>query len=478
MEPDNRLSTSEDSITTQGSHHVHVVDNEETEEESSPLEVSIPIQSAAETTSMGRRKIHKVPSLLRVNKEHLYTPVAVSLGPYHHGRSQFPQVEDFKVEMLDSFVAANAPKDKGFFYSKIFERVDEIRGHYEEGSTDELNDEAFAEMILLDTCFIIYFMKCRVEKIIERLYVFRQRIGWLAYRFVLMDLFKLENQIPLWVISLLYALIFHDEDDGEALVCNYLSNFLKIEYNYAVQQMIRGDENEPPLHLLEAKQRVLFGHPPNMESDPGCLADILKLMKGRQRRKRPNESVFKQLSHPFRSVTDLKAKGIRFSASSNCLLNARFHSYCFYGLLQLPVLFVHDSTRVFFSNAIAFEMSPETKSDLTLTSYVNFMKSLIENPKDVKELRENGILFSRLGSDEEVVQVFKEIDTYGLSSGNVFQDVKMRIEEHCNSKAKTWTAELIHTYFRTPWTAVALFAAVFLLCLTFLQTFYTIRPAN
>ncbi|KAK4387757.1 hypothetical protein Sango_2382300 [Sesamum angolense] len=106
------------------------------------------------------------------------------------------------------------------------------------------------------------------------------------------------------------------------------------------------------------------------------------------------------------------------------------------------------------------------------------MKSLIENPKDVKELRENGILFSRLGSDEEVVELFKEIDTYGLGSRYVFPDVKMRIEEHCNSKAKTWMAELIHTYFRSPWTAVALFAATFLLCLTFLQTFYTIRPAN
>ncbi|KAL0428488.1 UNVERIFIED_CONTAM: hypothetical protein Slati_3023600 [Sesamum latifolium] len=304
MGSDNHLSTSEDSkITTQASHHVRVVDNEEREEEASPLEVSIPIQSAAETTSIGRRKIHKVPSLLRVNKEHLYTPVAVSLGPYQCGRSQFPQVEDYKVEILDSFIAANAPKDKGFFCSKIFERVDEIRGHYDqEGSTDELNDEAFAEMILLDTCFIIYFMKCRAEKMIERLYVFRQRIGWLAYRFVIMDLFKLENQIPLWVINLLYALIFDDQDNGEALVCNYLSKILNVEYNYhVVQQIIRAGGNEPPLHLLEATQRVLLGQPSNIESDPaGCLAEILKLIKGRWRRKRAEtESVFKQLSHPF-----------------------------------------------------------------------------------------------------------------------------------------------------------------------------------
>ncbi|KAL0346195.1 UNVERIFIED_CONTAM: hypothetical protein Sradi_4450800 [Sesamum radiatum] len=462
MGDNHRLSTSKDSnnsVTTQASSHVRdVVADEERELEASPAEVSIPIPSAVETTSAYRRKIYKVPSLLRVNKEQLYAPVAVSLGPYHHGRSQFPQVEDFKVEMLNSFVAANAPKDKGFFYSKIFERVDEIRGHYEEGTTDELNDKAFAEMILLDTCFIIYLMKCLVE---------------------------LENQIPLWVIRLLYALIFDDQDGGEALVCSYLSATLNIEYNYVVQQIIRADGNhEPPLHLLEAKQRVLLGQPPNIESDTaGCLAEILKLIKGiRWKRKRAEtESAFKQLSHPFRSVTDLKAKGIRFSAgSNNCLLDVRFHSYCFYGVLQLPALLVDDYTRVFFSNAIAFEMSPVavTEYDLALTSYVNFMKSLIENTKDVKELRENGVLFSRLGSDEEVVELFKEIDTHGLRSPSVFKDVKMRTEEHCKSKAKTWMAELIHTYFRSPWTAIALFAATFLLCLTLLQTFYTIHPAN
>ncbi|KAK4437425.1 hypothetical protein Salat_0076400 [Sesamum alatum] len=462
---------SNNSKTTQASHS-HVVADEE-REEAFPFEVSITIQSA-ETTSMGQQKIHKVPSPLRVNKEHLYVPVAVSLGPYHHGRSQFPQVEDFKVKILNSFIADSGSEDKAFLYSKILERVDEIRSHYEEGSTDEFNDESFAEMILLDACFIIFFMKYRGEENVDKLYDFQHLLGWLGYRFAIVDLFMLENQIPLWVIKLLNGLMYHDKDDGEALLSNYLSKSLNIEYDYVLQEITLNE----PLHLLEARRQVLLGDPPNIDSKAaGCLAEIHKLIKGTWRRKRP-ESRFKQLSHPFRSVTDLKAKGIRFSVSSHFLLDIRFHSYCFYGLLQLPALFVNDTTKVFFSNAIAFEMSPETDSDLALTSYVYFMKSLIENPKDVKELREKGILFSRLGSDEEVVNMFKEIDTYGLSSRYIFPDVKLRIEKHCNSKAKTWMAELIHTYFRSPWTAIALFAAAILLCLTFLQTFYTIHPAN
>ncbi|KAG8373084.1 hypothetical protein BUALT_Bualt12G0133900 [Buddleja alternifolia] len=56
--------------------------------------------------------------------------------------------------------------------------------------------------------------------------------------------------------------------------------------------------------------------------------------------------------------------------------------------------------------------------------------------KDVKELQESGIIFSTLGSDEGVASIFKEIDTYGMDTILVFQDVKMRVEEYCCSKAK------------------------------------------
>lgn len=121
-------------------------------------------------------------------------------------------------------------------------------------------------------------------------------------------------------------------------------------------------------------------------------------------------------------------------------------------------------------------MSPETATDYGVTRYVNFMKTLIEKAKDVKELREKGILNSLLASDEQVVGMFKGIDTYGF--GDVSGDVKVRMERHCNNKATTWMAELLHTYFSSPWTAIALFAAILVLFLSFIQTYYTINSAH
>ncbi|KAL0456356.1 UNVERIFIED_CONTAM: hypothetical protein Slati_0974800 [Sesamum latifolium] len=143
---------------------------------------------------------------------------------------------------------------------------------------------------------------------------------------------------------------------------------------------------------------------------------------------------------------DLKAKGIRFRPSSKFLKDIRFESYYLHGQLQLPTCHITEDFKHKCSNMIAFEFSPGIYTDFGVTSYVNFMKSLIQSPDDVKELREKGIFTTTL-SNKEVVQMFEEMDTYGLEKRDAFLEVKMRIEKHCSNKAKTWMAELLHTYF-------------------------------
>ncbi|KAH0711214.1 hypothetical protein KY284_012641 [Solanum tuberosum] len=84
----------------------------------------------------------------------------------------------------------------------------------------------------------------------------------------------------------------------------------------------------------------------------------------------------------------------------------------------------------------------------------NVTQSLI-SPNDVKELREEKIIFNTLGSDEEVVQVYKGLKPYGADDPLLFKNVKRNIQEHYNSKGKTWIAGLIDTYFNSPWSLTA-----------------------
>ncbi|KAJ8565113.1 hypothetical protein K7X08_001573 [Anisodus acutangulus] len=120
----------------------------------------------------------------------------------------------------------------------------------------------------------------------------------------------------------------------------------------------------------------------------------------------------------------------------------------------------------------SYELCPNGPIDRAVVSYINFMKSLVISPNDVKELREEKIIFNTLGSDEEVVQVYKGLKTYGADDPLLFKNVKRNIQEHYNSKGKTWIAELIDTYFNSPWSLTALVVTVFLTFLTVVQTYY------
>ncbi|XP_012834225.1 PREDICTED: UPF0481 protein At3g47200-like [Erythranthe guttata] len=224
-------------------------------------------------------------------------------------------------------------------------------------------------------------------------------------------------------------------------------------------------EEEEPLHLLEACRKLLIVE---QNYTPTKLSGIKFTQID-------DEHNFNQT---FRSVTELKEKGVEFEASSSySVTNIHFDSGPLSGRLHIPARVVSSISFVFLSNMIAYEMSPGSETGFEVLSYANFMKSLIESPADVKELQEKGILINKFQNHEQLLEEFKGVDTFGLDNLDIFKEVRREIEEHCRSKAKTWMADLIHTRFRSPWTVVALLAATFLLCLTFLQTFFTIHPA-
>ncbi|XP_047961352.1 UPF0481 protein At3g47200-like [Salvia hispanica] len=413
-----------------------------------------------------RRMLYKVPVQLRRDKTHIYEPAVVSLGPYHHRRdSQLMLVEPFKDELRD-IVCGGADRKRSRL-SNIYERIDEIRHFY--GGADGYTDEELTDMMLRDACFLICFMRRLAVSGAGTYYRMRERMGVSAMLFVSCDIFMLENQIPLWIISLIHH-------QHQLLLCQYLS--YAIYGDYSMTQLPWTEGEEEPLHLLEALRRTSLRLVETQQNSSFFWRLINKYNQPRESSKKLTPSLWQVVDSPFRSVTDLIAKGIHLRGSSHCLTDICFFSFGLFAQLHLPVLFVGDDDIVTFSNLIALEMSPGTYTDFGVTSYINFMKTLIINAKDVKVLREKGILISVLASDEEVLDIFKSIDTYGHSNFGLFCEVKMRINEHCNSKARTWMADLINTNFRSPWAVITLAAATFLLCLTFLQTYFTINPRS
>ncbi|GFP97288.1 upf0481 protein at3g47200 [Phtheirospermum japonicum] len=443
--------------------------NEENQQALTPQEFSQLLQSQPrrkwQPGSDPRRQIHKVPPQIRVwvgpRSERLYDPNLVSLGPYHHGKPELRRAEEFKYLCLDSCTGGDEER-KTLLYNKVVEKINEIRECYAEVEiVEKYDDKALALMMLLDGCFVIKFMQNVISQ--DK----TDSLDWLHYlgkaastAFATHDILLLENQIPFQVLKLL-IISLPDKETHEDLFQLYLTRIVTKDLN---QAKIPRENEDPPIHFLEACWRV-------------SVEKHFSEQNPHQTSEKEETNYFSYTSS--RPIMDLKAKGIRFRPRRSCsFMDIAFESHAFYGELYLPVRYISDLTNAFLANMIAYEVSPKNKTKPAVLSYTIFMKSLIQSPEDVRELVERGIILNTFGNYEQVVRVFKEADTFGCRDVLVFEDIRRRIDEHCRSRANTWMADLVHTRFRSPWTAIALFAAAFLLCLTFLQAFFTIRPVK
>ncbi|PIN16936.1 hypothetical protein CDL12_10406 [Handroanthus impetiginosus] len=321
---------------------------------------------------------------------------------------------------------------------EIKKEITEIRNCYEEGSTDRYCDDELARMMLLDASFITVHIATN------------NTLGYLSTSIALQDMCLVENQIPFWIVELLLS-IFTPGDEEKVLNSSMT--------------------DEKVLHLLERFYMVFVFdiHEPKETRwsltklwARFCKCMLFKKAKGD----------LKILVHSFRSLTELKTKGIHLKPSpTQSLQDVNFKSNFTHAELQLPTLSAFPNTKTLFLNMMCYELDAQTWKRDFVTSYVNFMKSLIVKPEDVKELREKKILLGLRGSDEEIVKMYQDFNTHGVDNPHIYQNVKDMIESHYNSKTKAWMAEVISTYSRIPWTFLTLLVVV----LIALQTTYTIK---
>jgi len=205
------------------------------------------------------------------------------------------------------------------------------------------------------------------------------------------------------------------------------------------------------LHALDVRRRsMLHGH---YQQDSPRSRDIV-----------PETDI-------IRSALELYEAGIRFKKSNtDSLHNIRFR----HGVLTMPAVSVDDSTEYMFLNMMAFERL-HVGAGNDVTAYVFFMDNIIDSAKDVALLSTSGIIQNAVGSDKAVAQLFNSISKdVVLEPDSALDAVHREVNAYCRKPWNLWRANLIHTYFRSPWAFLSLAAAIFLLVMTVMQTVYTV----
>ncbi|XP_058068870.1 UPF0481 protein At3g47200-like [Magnolia sinica] len=347
-------------------------------------------------------------------------------------------------------------------FKEVMNVVAEARKFYAAEIMSKLRDEAFARMMFLDGCFVLYFIQGMNRGNIDL------EISNRLILLIVRDMFLLENHLPFLVLDALMSLRFDSNKKLKGKIVKFIEweVLLPMGLSFFIPHWwFTGRRDDDPLHLLDALRTMLLGSHP---SDPN--------------------KKYRYRLHNFGSVMELKEveakesvrllrllEGVVEKSDSGYLTEIRFKEDFFFPQLLLPQIIINDATISHLLNLTAFEMCSDTHSCYGVTSYMCFLNTLINDGVDVKEILSKHILHHAL---DKVACLFNEWPIEGMNDLYVYFEVKERIYSHRHYNVKVSIARVLHTYFKSPWTAISFVAAVLLLLFTAIQTGFAAFPRH
>ncbi|KAI4346910.1 hypothetical protein L6164_007773 [Bauhinia variegata] len=480
-----------------------------------------------------RSKIQTVPSYMREQEkyEKYYSPKLISFGPIHHGDPKLKRGEQYKLMWASMYADASSqtPQD---LHKRIADNISEVRELFswdELRHAQDYSNEDLAWMLFVDGCSVLQILdKANFSKP-EDLIV---KVDMLVV--LERDLFLLENQLPYQLLQLLsedemklkISMQGFCELQNMFTALGSLQSLLFKEPKQHQIEILK--KSAPPTHLLDClRTSILSSGTESTNEDKEPMHDIERGKQSSPTSEGETESAEDPFNIPrmtdrsdgpyrgrikdtitialyvqkaalqflykdgglwdvpytyanrnksekhtsFRTIQELKAAAIRVKRQKNiCLKNISFSSSIFGGKLHLPPLILDDSTVPTLLKLAAYELCPDFINEFEISSYLKLLDLLIDYPEDVKELRSSGILHNSLGCDEEVVELFNTISSGLVHNPFLYSGLTDEVEKHYKNKLSIWMADLYYTYFKSPWTVIAVLAALLALVLTALQT--------
>ncbi|KAF3451539.1 hypothetical protein FNV43_RR07634 [Rhamnella rubrinervis] len=399
-----------------------------------------------------KRSIYQIPACFADLNKKAFKPQFVSFGPYHHGERQLMPMEEHKHRALLHFLN-RCGKPIELFLTSLEQEAQNLKESYEPlGPEWRDNTDRFLKLMILDGCFMLEVLRTCYTRISED-YAPNDPIFSTHGKLYIMPYFKrdmlmLENQLPLLLLEKLLDIEGNATHKEEEFVNKLILLYFETTDNVP--------ELGKCLHVLDVYRKSLLLDPVG-NSSPS------------------NGNILVGGDGIIRSAIELNEAGIRFKRSHTTSLKDISFSG---GILRLPVILVDDTTESMFLNLMAFERF-HVGAGNDVTSYVFFMDHIIDSERDVALLHSRRIIHNSLGSDKAVAKLFNSMSKdITLDPESSLDMVYKKVNSYCRKPWNEWRANLIHTYFRNPWSILSLVAAVFLFALTIVQTIYTIRPAQ
>ncbi|PSS30631.1 UPF0481 protein [Actinidia chinensis var. chinensis] len=399
-----------------------------------------------------KRCIYKVPASVKDRNQKAYEPQLASFGPYHHGKEHLMRMEEHKHRALFHFLRrSNKPLE--LYFACLLEVVQDLKDSYDSLDPSWQSDNRFLQLMILDGCFMLEFLRCNTNNGppgdyfgYDPIFSYHGELHILSI--VRRDMLLLENQLPIMVLQKLVAAEAGEEaEEAEEHVHSLVCLFCYLD----PVTTLRG------LHMLDVARNFLVG---------------VEFPHFRTTRR---ERTYTNMIDLIGSAMDLHEAGIRFKWSrTGNVKDISFKD----GVLSLPLVVVGNSTESSLLNLIAFERL-HIGAGTEVTNYVFFVGCILKSARDVSLLESQDIIQKAIGSNQDIVEIFKSL------SKEISRDHEDKLDQVYDQiimyRSKLFhrvRAQIFHAYHvSTEWSPLAYWSiilAILLLALSVLQTAYTI----
>ncbi|CAN6231082.1 unnamed protein product [Urochloa humidicola] len=463
--------------------------------------------------------IFRVPAHVRDANKELYEPRLVSIGPYYRGQPALRAMEQHKWRYLHELLAHYPSASLSGCVRAVREVAHRARRCYSERTDIFGAGDEFAEMLLLDGCFVLQFFTKWYGREPDKLC----DVGW-GLPLLLSDLLLLENQVPLFVLEalfhavnpvatmlgLLMLVVPHFKLDGSAFCEQVLAGALPAQTELEIHHLLhllykayvpRAEDlvspplpqscEAPHLRLLQSwwlgfkaavsERFACFVRAQGWRRLSSSMAPLRKvsakvamavtIIGVRTQTEPPPAEPDRSTAPPpplvVPSVTLLREAGVRFekAASPRHMFDVTFDASR--GVLSMPRLKVDYATKAQLVNLIAFEqtacssVSPRGEAKL-LSSYAALLGSLVKTGGDVEHLQRRGVAENLLGThDDAAAGFFQQLgDCSSLDYGDHhFAGVFADLSRYYHSSWRRHRAKFLRDHCSSPWAVLALVVA-------------------
>ncbi|KAD3336080.1 hypothetical protein E3N88_31599 [Mikania micrantha] len=390
------------------------------------------------------------PRTLRVRSPQSFRPRVVSIGPLHRDNKIVKAFERQKatyVTNLMNHINSSPRIIMNSCMEKVYASMEKIKACYV--LTKTYNEVEFAEMMVMDACFILGFIYLTFEK---------KSIDMFHAEDVVHDLVLLENQIPFFFL----------EEIFECTIVKLKPNTSLVVFMYPLLLILDLFKSDLDLNILE-----------NISIDD--THHILSLLHECYKPQK-NDTILKEFSitKPH-SAVDLDKAGVKFkpNRSQTWVLGMEMELPCFLWswckcTLRMPIFYVNDFTEVTLRNLIAYEQESRQTQNY-ITSYAFVINMLVNTQDDVAKLIDSEVLVNDMGSNEEVANMINKICKELAYVNSLYRKQWNTLDNYYNSYWPNHIGWMRKTYFSSPWNIITLIVGSIAFALIIAQTIFTIK---